>query len=136
MDAPHARNASHGRVLLGTVGIAVLATLCGIGGPPSILRQGLPPWLRHSAQYLIAVYVGGLLFAVVAVFAAAVVPRIGRLFGTGAAILTTLGNVLSALVGSGGEGRGAALFSLLLVPFVLLMWAAPPNRNHLERPVA
>ena len=136
MDAPHRGDVARDRVVLGTMGIAALALLSGVGGPPSIFRQDLHPWIKYSAQYLLALYLGGLSVAVVAVIVAVATPRIGRLVGTGAATLTTLGNALSALVGSGGEARGAAFFSLFLLPFLLLMWRAPSKKHDVRRPVA
>jgi len=119
-----------GRVLLGAVGTAVLATLCGIGGPPSVLRQDLPSWLQFAAVYLLAVYLVGMFVALVGVVVAAAIPRIGRLFATGAAVLTTLGNAMSSVVGDSGEARGALVFSLFLLPFVLVMWVSRTKRTQ------
>jgi hypothetical protein len=118
-----------GRVVLGALGIALFAAFCGVGGPPSLLRQDLPLWLKSAALVLLPLYMASFLIAVVGVVVAAAVPSTGRLIACVAAFLTSLGNVVSSIIGAEGESRGAFVVSMLFLPFVLVMWSHSRNRG-------
>src|SRR5688500_11819358 len=117
------RPPGRGRVGLGARGIARFAASCGIGGPPSLLRQALAPWLTSAAMLLLPLYVASLLLAVLGVIVAAAVPSAGRLLASVAAFFTTLGNAVSSATGAEGESRGAFIVSVLFLPFLLVMWS-------------
>lgn len=124
-----AQGVERGRVVLGSLGVVTLAMLSGIGGPPSEFCQGLPPLVDTAGHYLLHIYLGALFVGLVGLVAAALVPAAGRVISTVAVALTTAGNLLSALIGSGGEGRGALIVLVFLLPFVLLMWVRGPQRT-------
>src|SRR5688572_10292047 len=106
------RPPERGRVVLGALGIALFAAICGIGGPPSLLRQDLAPWLKSAAMMLLPLYMASLLVAVIGVIVAAAVPSAGRLLASVAAFFTTLGNAVSSATGAEGESRGAFIVSV------------------------
>jgi hypothetical protein len=124
---PGTGGVSRANVCLGGLVTLVLSIWAGIGGPPSEFRAD-PPWLATVlGAWLLEIYMAGACLALAGVLMCPFIPRMARVVATGAASLTLAGNVVSGLIGAGGEWRAAGLVLLLQAPFVLVMWQPPAS---------
>ncbi len=133
MDAHRVPSAT--RVALCSVALFVLAVLEGVGGPPSEFKTHVAPVWTFLGDYLLEVYTAAVGLALVGLVASVLSPRIGRLVSTCAAATTTTGNIVSAVIGARGDGRVELVMSLVLLPFVAVMWL-PSKRSSARRLLA
>ena len=116
-------------VLVGCLGVSVLAVLAGVGGPPSEFQPNRSPVVALLGDHILEIYLAGAVVAFVSVLAGLASGRAGRIVGTFAVVLTTLGNMVSVAIAAEakGEVKVTLFFAALSAPFVLLMWL--PRRS-------
>jgi hypothetical protein len=109
-------------VALASLFLSLLSVVSAIGGPPSYFRQDVHVLLEVAVGYLLLTYGLGVALTGLGFLFSILSARVGRLVTVAGVAFTTLGNVLSALIGAGNETRGAVVLLLLSVPFLLYMW--------------